>query len=354
MEELIDYLYGFYYNDKDINNILLQFTVQELSDEEKYVLCKNLNEYLLSYGFKKKEIVSIFRNFHKLYTYSAKDVADVFKGLENLGYLPKEVIKIIKISISINGLNTKIIKQKISDMMSLGFSFNQVKKMTLDSKVVFARNILPKKEDSEESNLEDIENKDKKMSIKEEIDGLEKLGYSRENIIKIMVASSKIFYYDSETIKQKIQDIKDLGYSDEEVLKMTSIFPSLLIYGIDYIRQKIIDLIELGFTKEEVYFMTIETPALFGYSIDNIRDKVKNLTRLHLGNIITKEPGRLITSSKLVFARYQFLTANNYDVSEGNHGKLFYQEKVFKKLFGKSNVELLALYPYVDVDRKLA
>ena len=66
-----------------------------------------------------------------------------------------------------------------------------------------------------------------------------------------------IFGYSIDTLKNKIDEIIKLGYTKEEVIKMTKSFPSLYGSSIDKLKQKIEDMIELGYTKEEVIKMAI-------------------------------------------------------------------------------------------------
>ena len=76
-------------------------------------------------------------------------------------------------------------------------------------------------------------------NIKSNYTFLVKLGYSQEEVIKMTKSFPKIYSYSIENMKQKIKDIKKLGYSQEEVIKMTENLPSLYSYSIENIKQKI-------------------------------------------------------------------------------------------------------------------
>ena len=63
-----------------------------------------------------------------------------------------------------------------------------------------------------------------------------------------------------ETLKKKIEEInmymEKLGYSKEEVIKMTKSLPAIYGYSIDNIKQKIEDMEKLGYSRAEVIKMT--------------------------------------------------------------------------------------------------
>lgn len=58
---------------------------------------------------------------------------------------------------------------------------------------------------------------------------MKKLGYSQEEVIKMIKTLPSICGLSIKNIKEKIEEMKKLGYSQEEVIKMTKTLPS--IYG---------------------------------------------------------------------------------------------------------------------------
>ena len=107
--------------------------------------------------------------------------------------------------------------------------------------------------------------------VKENYDFLISLGYSKEEIIKMTKNFPSIYGLSIENIKQKIKDIEELGYSREEIIKMTKSSPFIYGYSIENIKQKIEDIEELGYSREEVIKMTIGLPSILGLSIENIK-----------------------------------------------------------------------------------
>ena len=72
------------------------------------------------------------------------------------------------------------------------------------------------------------------------------LGYSKEEVIKMTKNSPAIYSYSTENMKQKIEDIIELGYSREEVIKMTKSLPSIYGLSIENMKQKIEFYDEIG------------------------------------------------------------------------------------------------------------
>ena len=92
--------------------------------------------------------------------------------------------------------------------------------------------------------------------LKDNFAFLLKMGYTKEEVIKMTKSSPQIYSYSIENMKQKIEDIISLGYTKEEVIKMTKTLPAIYGYSIENMKQKIEDIISLGYTKEEVVKMT--------------------------------------------------------------------------------------------------
>ena len=93
---------------------------------------------------------------------------------------------------------------------------------------------------------------------------MEKLGYSRAEVIKMTKSLPAIYGLSIDNIKQKIEDMEKLGYSKEEVIKMTKSLPAIYGYSIDTLKQKIEDMEKLGYSRAEVIKMTKSQPAIYG------------------------------------------------------------------------------------------
>mgnify|MGYP000236532576 CR=1 FL=1 len=208
-----------------------------------------------------------------------------------------------------------------------------------------------------------------------------KLGYKREEIIKITKSLPEIYGYSTRTIEQKMKDMISLGYTKEEVIKMTKNFPSIYGYSVESLRKKIDDMIALGYTKEEVikmtksftpiYGLSIESmkqkiddmislgytrkevinmtkdlPAIYGYSKKNMKQKKDFYDSIGLHELVSVDPKQLIQSVNLSYARYCFYKSQGIDIDMNNYRKLFVRENQFQKSNGITKQELIEKYDY--------
>ena len=175
---------------------------------------------------------------------------------------------------------------------------------------------------------------------------MEKLGYSKEEVIRMTKSLPAIYGLSIDNIKQKIEDMEKLGYSKEEVIKMTKSLPSIYGYSIDNIKQKIEDIEKLGYSKAEVIRMTKSLPAIYGYSIDNIKQKIDFYDSLGLHELAINDTKKLMQSVSLSYARYMFYKEKSIEITDRSYKKLFIDQKRFEKAYGITKEELLEKYDY--------
>ena len=183
-------------------------------------------------------------------------------------------------------------------------------------------------------------------NVKQKIEDMVSLGYSKEEIIKMTKSLPTIYGFSIENMKQKIEDMVSLGYSREEVIKMTKILPAIYSYSIENMKQKIEDMVSLGYSREEVIKMTKSLPAIYGYSIENMKQKINFYDSIKMHELAVIDTKQLMQSVALSYARYQFYLSRGITVDMSNYKKLFLGNKQFEKQYGIGKTELLMLYNY--------
>ena len=184
------------------------------------------------------------------------------------------------------------------------------------------------------------------MTLKEEFI---KLGYTEEDyeIIRNNYAVNQI---KDETLIKKLKDnfafLLKMGYTKEEVIKMTKSSPQIYSYSIENMKQKIEDIISLGYTKEEVIKMTKILPSIYGLSIENMKQKIDFYDSIDMHELAVINPKQLMQSVNLSYARYSFYKDRGIDIDMNNYGKLFVGQKNFEKTYGITKKELLEKYDY--------
>ena len=76
-------------------------------------------------------------------------------------------------------------------------------------------------------------------NVKRKIDDLISLGYSYDDVIKMTKSLPTLYGYGIENIKQKMDNLISLGYSRNDVIKITKQLPALFGLSIENIKQKI-------------------------------------------------------------------------------------------------------------------
>ena len=102
-------------------------------------------------------------------------------------------------------------------------------------------------------------------------------GYTKEESKEIL-NTYPLNTYKPETLKKKIEEInmymEKLGYSRAEVIKMTKSLSTIYSHSIDNIKQKIEDMEKLGYSKAEVIKMTKSLPTIYNKRIAKIKQKI--------------------------------------------------------------------------------
>ena len=182
--------------------------------------------------------------------------------------------------------------------------------------------------------------------LKDNFAFLLKMGYTKEEVIKMTKTLPAIYGYSIENMKQKIEDMITLGYTKEEIIKMTKSLPAIYSYSIENMKQKIEDIISLGYTKEEVIKMTKILPSIYGLSIENMKQKIDFYDSIDMHELAVINPKQLMQSVNLSYARYSFYKDRGIDIDMNNYGKLFVGQKRFEKAYGITKKELLEKYDY--------
>ena len=175
---------------------------------------------------------------------------------------------------------------------------------------------------------------------------MEKLGYSRAELIKVTKSLPTIYGLSIDNIRQKIEDMEKLGYSKAEVIKMTKKLPSIYGLNMDNMKQKIEDVKKLGYSKEEVIRMTKNLPSIYGFCIDNIKQKIDFYDSIGLHELAINDTKQLMQSVSLSYARYMFYKEKNIEITDESYKKLFIGQKRFEKVYGITKEELLEKYDY--------
>ena len=99
--------------------------------------------------------------------------------------------------------------------------------------------------------------------MQQKIADMESLGYSKEDVIKMTKTQPPICSYSIENMQQKIADMEAVGYSKEDVIKMTKSLPSIYSDSIENMKQKIefydsIDMHDLAIVDPKILMQSVD------------------------------------------------------------------------------------------------
>ena len=140
-----------------------------------------------------------------------------------------------------------------------------------------------------------------------------------------------------------------IGYSEEEYNEIVNAYGVVDLKTktlIKKVKENYETLKSLGYTQKEIIKMTKILPSIYSYSIENIKQKIEFYNSINLHSLVLIDSKLLMQSTKLSYARYQFLKEKGIDINEANYKKLFVAQKQFEKQYGITNQEILEKYPY--------
>lgn len=230
------------------------------SIEQSFLL--NFEKQFLIWGFTSKDIQKIRESYglryYKLETLVVKTKL-MIDFLLTYNFKISQIRKIICVFPEILGYDLDTINKKINDITKLGYSQQEVFKMLKDAPFILSYS----KEGIDKSFLD-----------------IEGLGFTRKEVLKIVKLSPRILGYTLEKIKSKIDEYISLGFTYEQILLIIINYPDALYYDIQNVKDKLTKLMLLGYSLQNIIEMIVKSPELLGYSTESIISKIMSITDL--------------------------------------------------------------------------
>ena len=326
--DCFDFFLSLGYTNEDSRKIIISFPTS-ITLSSSNVLIKLNNLYSL--GFSRKNVLNIVKNFPCILGYNIKVINQKFEFLKELGY-NDDVFKIIIKYPLILGLKTESIKNKFLYFKSLNYSNEDIIKMTKN---------LPSLYGLSESYLND------KFSY------FENMGFTKQDVRKITTKSSNLFCLSESNLEQKIKYFENLGVNTIDIKKIIIDFPNIFSLSEDNISLKIDIFLQFGYSMNEIIDIIVQFSGILGFSTDAIWQKLNFYEETNLKFVVLKEARQLMQSTKLNYARYNYLTKEiGINITDVNYRLLFIGNNQFVKYFGISKEELLSVSPQLSLNRK--
>ena len=214
---------------------------------------------------------------------------------------------------------------------SLGYTKEEIIKIVKDTPLVISLNV---------------------DGIKDKFNHLVTVGYKDEEVCKMWKKFPTLITLSEENVDTKIDDMIEMGYTKEEILEMTRGCPTIYSYSSDSMSERINKLVSLGYTKEESLAITKGFSDIFGLTTDRIKEKIEFYDSIGLHELAIEKSKNLMQSVELSYARYKFYEGKGYNIDMSNYRLLFMETQEFKNRYGMTKEELLKLYDYSKYKEK--
>lgn len=215
--------------------------------------------------------------------------------------------------------------------------------------------------------------------LKRAIEDFTKLGYSMDNIKNMFLLCPSVVMIPIELIKDMIAFLIDYGFTKKQILNFTSHEPAFYKFSIPFVNKKLAMLERLTFSKKQrITLVTVSPTALkdsekdfldsidflqnFNFTLeeaihlltylsDRIRsDKAAYAEKLGIvvgygfKHVILDRPMDLLQGQELTNARISFFESEEIPIAGTTKYQIFYCERNFKSIYGRSNKQLIESY----------
>ena len=311
----------FTFTEEELNKIKAKMGKYRKLNMERVILKMKL---LISLGFNQSQSLRIIQKFPEILDLDDNNTKEKFKNFFAIGYTTREILKLAFKQPMLLSLGfEKNIVQKISDLEELGFTRQDIVKISKIFPSIYTYNI---------------------NTIRKRLDDFCSLGYSSEEVIKMMISSPTLFGLSKEHIEEKLNFLINLGFKKTQAIYVTSRATSLLTVSNETLQKRYDALISCDLTDEQLHQMIINYPSLLAFSPDNSVPKIKYYQAIELDSVIIREPKRLMQSFELSCARVAFFKELGHTITASNSSRIFINEKDFIKKYGITNDDLIAKY----------
>ncbi|PJA89542.1 MAG: hypothetical protein CO137_03665, partial [Candidatus Magasanikbacteria bacterium CG_4_9_14_3_um_filter_32_9] len=171
---------------------------------------------------------------------------------------------------------------------------------------------------------------------------LEKYGFSREQVIKIVCISFGTLSCSWKRTENILNNLEEYGFNSKQVIKIVYSFPQILGYSWERTSGILNNLEKYGFSSKQIIKIVCTFPAILGCSWERT-EKILNICK-NIGFNILNAPHKLMFSPETLQSRINFLRIKFEMENEKLLKTIFASNKAFEKRFGISREELLKDY----------
>lgn len=249
-------------------------------------------DFLINIGFSKEDIKKALSRNNYLLTYSLNNLKEHVKYLEKFKINKKDIVFFIsQNSKRFMKMNEKNINEELLKICKLGFTYDEVLKMVKKT-----------------TKLITID----KSEIKDALEIFISCGLNKEKAIEKFNKNPFLFDSNLSIYKQIIKYLKNNGFDDKDIKKITIKAPELISQKSNKINNFYKLFIDLGFTKKEIKEIILGNSKVLYHKSAKIIDtyyilKLYNLTNEQIKHIFVNYPRIIESSSKSLEEKLKLL-----------------------------------------------
>lgn len=303
-------------------------------------------------GFNNTNIFTMIKKYPYLLEFPTSTIKTKFDSLLDLGFKKDNLVDVITNYPSILRKDNKTIKNRLNIYLEYGFSMEQVVKMfclypslfEIQSKTIEVKLTNLEKYGFNKFDIICLISFNPKLILDEDFINtyfsyLISYGYTELDIINIM---KKVPFVVNERNKERITNnievLENLGFSKDNILYLTSNNPYLFLYSGGDFSTKFNYVLDLKYEKNRIINLFLKAPILFSYNINTLKEKFTFYNDNDLINYIFDNPNKSIINTRFLEKRLKYLKNNN--LYDDNKYDLFLDDISFNKKYNITRYEL--------------
>ena len=327
-EEIITYFQNNIFNKKDIEKIINNWT------KEEYVLASldGIVGFFIEEKYDIGDIKQIIIDCPSIVTKQKQKLINKKEYLLSLGYKEKQIKDLARRNPKVYDYSIQYIENKISGLKSLGYDMHNIIVMTSNYPQIL------------DSNLD---------WIVEKVNSISKLGFESKKAYKMTGTMPQLLFNDVEEIETRLGELQLLGYKKEECVAMLERYPFLMGLSIHKFEELQQDFPKLGYTQEQFMNISVKFPQIFGFSYESLQDKIDLYDSLELHDVPIDYPSILMQGTSLCRLRMKYFNDIGIEINQDNYRQLFLPERDFFNKFKVSRDDLIEIYGEVEKEKIL-
>ena len=304
---------------------------------------------LLEYDFNKLEIFQMIKNYPYVIDMSIEKIKNKIQFLKDLGITSSQVVSLLLQRTSLLNQSNGIIHNRISFFQDFGYDMVEIISMIAARHELIdcqASSLLERIQEVKAFGLTDQEFIKLSVNLpdiflfeREEIQAkiklLEDCSLSPQVILFLIKKIPMIVKEQYlEKVKDNLENIERLGFSNQDIEKLILKNPYILLFDKDTISSNFKNFIHFSFYHKEVTQMVTATPLLLTYNKEEMKKRLQFFKKKDLLELVKEHSKLLLFPLELIEGRYE-------RIEDGNYRDLYLSDILFYQKYHLKREEIL-------------